>query len=80
LFSIELHAFRTLVNVKQICFVTAPASFDVVLRLVRPAMSKQTQTALIIFGYNEDDWSDYVLNLIPAHQIEKQFGGNKIEN
>jgi hypothetical protein len=42
-------------------------------------MSAQTKSALVLFGYKEEEWSDYVLSMISPDEIDRQFGGNRIE-
>jgi len=56
---------------------SAPAAFDVLLRIVYPVLSDEVKDFLKIYGTNKKEWHKAVLEVVPEDQIRVQFGGIK---
>ncbi|CAL8080001.1 unnamed protein product [Orchesella dallaii] len=60
--------------------VNTPASFSVVLDLVRPMLNKGTSDALKIFGYNKPQWKNYLDTEVSEDQLTEEFGGTRTDD
>lgn len=56
--------------------VTAPAVFEIAMRLLRPILSQQVREATVTFGTNKDEWQRYLRSIIDKDQLLKDYGGN----
>jgi len=62
----------------KIMLLNTPETFEVVLNLMRPLMSEQTQEALKIYSNNRNEWEHIVFADIKKDQLVKEYGGTKI--
>lgn len=55
----------------------APAAFQVILNLVRPAFTKYTRDSVKVFGSNRAQWQSYLDKEIAKDQLYQEFGGTR---
>jgi len=59
------------------CPISAPAAFDVLFQALKTVMSKETQDAVRIYGYDRRVWQTKLLEVVPADQLDEAFGGTR---
>lgn len=57
----------------------APPAFQIILELVRPVFSAQTQQALKVFGTDKRQWKSYLDKEIDEKQLRPDYGGTKLD-
>ncbi|ODM96365.1 SEC14-like protein 2, partial [Orchesella cincta] len=57
--------------------INTPASFSIVLDLLRPLLNKGTNDALKVFGYDKKQWKEYLDKEISEDQLTEEFGGTR---
>lgn len=58
----------------------APTIFEVVLSIVKPALPKELQQSIVLFGTNKRDWQKYLAEIADEDQLPFEFGGTKLKN
>ncbi|OXA36929.1 SEC14-like protein 2 [Folsomia candida] len=64
----------------KIIIINSPASFEIVLNLVRPLFSPSTRQALKVLGPNKSEWSPILFSGIDKDQLPENFGGTRHYN
>lgn len=57
--------------------ILAPATFRVVMQLIKPFLSSRTQNIIWVFGRNEKTWGEYLDQEIDKEERRPEFGGTK---
>ncbi|ODM94176.1 SEC14-like protein 2 [Orchesella cincta] len=60
--------------------INTPASFSVILDLLRPMLNKGTSDALKVYGYNQKQWKEYLDKEVSENQLTEEFGGTRPED
>lgn len=55
----------------------APRLMETVIATMMPFLSERTKAVLNVYGYNKEEWVPELLKLIPADQLDRQFGGTR---
>jgi hypothetical protein len=77
---IQAHELQYPFGADRIITINTPASFEIVLTLLRPIMSPAMRDAFISLGRDKKEWRKVVLDLISPDQLAPHFGGTKDED
>lgn len=69
-------SFKHYVYLKKTLF-QVPTIFEALLQLSRGILSKDTQAALNVYGFQQDKWQPVLHNHVDPDQLPANFGGNK---